>query len=158
MKKGLVLLFAFILTIAFSAEVFAGEVKTNFGVKKREKEVAEQRLSQERVKESSAKKIPLVQPLAEMTVAATTTVVGAAATITDAMYSTVVDNIIGKIGQMKDKQSSGETKAALKEPQKAKQTAYETSPQEVRKITKASEKKERVKREVEPKNRSTKIK
>lgn len=158
MKKGLVLLFAFTLTIAFSAEVFAGEVKTNFGVKKRDKEVVEQRLSQERVKETSTKKMPLVQPLVEMTVAATTTVVGATAAITDAMYSTVVDNIIGKIGQMKEKQSGAETKAALEEPQKVKQAACKASPQEVRKITKASEKKERVKREVEPKNRSTKIK
>lgn len=157
MKNGLVLLFAFILTAAFSAEGFA-EVKTNFGVKNREKKVVEQRMSQERIRETPAKKIPLVQPLAEATVAATTAVVGVAANITDAMYSTVVDNIIGKIGQTKEKQASGETKAVLKEPRKAKQAVPEARPQEVRKITKVVEKKERVKREVEPKNRSTKIK
>lgn len=109
MKKGLVLLFVFILTAAFSAEVFAGEVKTNFGVKAREKKVVEQRVSKERIKEPSAKKIPLVQPIADATVAVTTTVVGATANITDAMYTAVVDNMLGKIGRMKEKQSSEES-------------------------------------------------
>ena len=106
MKKGLVLLFAFILTIIFSAEVFAGEVKTNFGVKKRDKKVVEQRLSQERVKKAPAKKAPLVQPLSEATVTTTTTVAGTAKNITDTMYGSVVDAMMGKIEQMKQEEAS----------------------------------------------------
>ena len=148
MKKGLVLLFAFILTTVFSAEVFAGEAKTNFGVKKREKKVVEQRLSQERVREAPVKKVPLIQP-------------PAAATITDIMYSTVVDNVLGKIEQMKQEQASGPTKVAVEKPreteraakQEVTQAVSEAKPQGAMKIAKTPKKKERIKREVEPKRR-----
>ena len=169
MKKGLVLLFAFILTVAFSAEVFAGDAKTNFGVKKRDKEVVAQRSSQERVKEVSANKIPVVQPVAETTVAAVATVADSTINVTNAMYSNVVDNMMVKVKQMKQKPASSKAKAISEEPQKTKQAVNqeltqkeqivsEAKPKEAVKTAEKLVKKERVGREVEPKRKSSNIK
>jgi len=167
MKKRLILLCIFILTAAFSVEVFAGEAKMNFGVKKREKKVQEQRLSQAKVKAAPVKKTPLIQPLAETTVAATTAVVGATKNITDSMYSQIVNDLAAKIGKTKSDQPAGEKvqmaapatqkKAArVSEQKRVEQPArmkYAEKTKATIKTTGTSINKVRAKKEVEPARR-----